>query len=136
MKAKYYFLVLAAAVFFFTVQSSAQAPNRNALERMKTEIYRQGTGDKAKVVVTLNDGRKLKGSIVRAGDESFELANAKTKQTMAIGYRDVLRVKKPGMSRWAWIAIGVGAGVAVTIAMVAVAVKNAFPDISIGRPPR
>ncbi len=118
---------------------SAQSNTDNALEKIKTDVSKRGTGEKSKVVVKMKDGTKRKGFISQTGEDSFDLTDSKTKQTTAVAYRDVEQVKKQGLSTGAKIAIGVGIGAAVTVVVLAVAVRGALDnlgDISIccGRP--
>lgn len=128
-------IIIICSMMLFASPAAGQANTNNALEKMKTDVYRFGTGEKAKVVVKMNDGTKHKGFILRTGDDSFDLADSKTKKSTSIAYRDVSQIKKPGLSKTAWALIGAGVAAAVVVAVIAVAAKNSFPDtISIGRP--
>ncbi|MDQ3061650.1 MAG: hypothetical protein M3R14_02155 [Acidobacteriota bacterium] len=114
---------------------SAQTNTDNALEKIKTDVYRRGTGEKSKVVVKMKDGTKRKGFISQTGEDSFDLTDSKTKQTTAVAYRDVEQVKKQGLSTGAKIAIGVGiAAVAAVVIAVAIgqAQKDLFGGLTIG----
>ena len=114
---------------------SAQTNTDNALEKIKTDVSRRGTGEKSKVVVKLKNGTNLKGFISQTGEDSFDLVDSRTKQTTAIAYRDVAQVKKQGLSTGAKVAIGVGIAAAVTVVVLVIAVRNTdlFPGgISIG----
>ncbi len=104
---------------------SAQSNTDNALEKIKTDVSKRGTGEKSKVVVKLKNGTKLKGYISQTGEDSFDLTNSKTKQTTAVAYRDVAQVKKQGLSKGAKIAIGVGIGAAVAVVVIGAMVANA-----------
>ncbi len=113
----------------------AQPGTDNALEKIKTDVSLRGTGEKSKVVVSMKNGARIKGYISQADDDSFDLTNAKTKQTTTVSYGDVAQVKKQGLSTGAKIAIGVGIAAAVTVVVLVIAVRNTdlFPDgISIG----
>ncbi len=96
----------------------AQSSADNALEKIKTDVYRRGTGEKSKIVVKMKDGTKLKGYISQTLENSFDLTNAKTKQTTTVLYRDVAQIKKQGLSTGVKIAIGVGIAAAAVIAIV------------------
>lgn len=135
-KISFFIFIAAVCLFAASIPALAQTEDRNVLERTKTDVHRFGTGEKAKIVVTMKDGRKVKGHIVRTGDDTFEVADSKSKQMIVIAYQDVSRIKKQGISKWVWVAVGVGAGAAVTVAILAVAAKNSFPDIRIARPSR
>ena len=113
----------------------AQSSTDNALEKIKTDVSRRGTGEKSKVVVSMKNGTRMKGYISQTDDDSFDLTNSKTKQITTVSYGDVAQVKKPGLSTGAKIAIGVGIAAAVTVVVLVIAVRNTdlFPDgISIG----
>ena len=89
--------------------------------RVKADVAKRGTGEKARVVVKLQDGSKLKGYVSQAGDDSFTLTDTKSGQTRTLSYSDVAQVKKPGgLPLGAKIGIGMGALVGV-LALVYVA---------------
>ncbi len=116
---------------------SAQTNTDNSVEKMKTDVYRRGTGEKSKVVVKMKDGTKRKGFISQIGEDSFDLTDSKTKQSTAIAYRDVAQVKKQGLSTGAKVLIGVGIGVVITAVVLGVAVSKGLDglgNIGIGRP--
>ncbi len=108
---------------------SAQSNTDNAVEKMKTGVFRRGTGEKSKVVVKMKDGTKMKGYISQTGEDSFDLTDSKTKQTTAVAYRDVAQVKKQGLSKGAKIALGIGIAAAVTVVVLGVAISNAADDL-------
>jgi len=110
---------------------SAQTNTDNAVEKMKADVHRRGTGEKSKVVVKMRDGTRLKGFISQAGEDSFDLTNSKTKQITAIAYRDVAQVKKQGLSKGAKIAIGVGIAAAVTISLIGVSIGRGLGNIRV-----
>jgi len=101
-------------------------PGNNAatVEKIKANVTKRGTGEKARVNVKMLNGTKMKGFISQAGDDSFTLTDSKTKQTSTLAYSDVAQVKKQGLSTGAKILIGVGVGVAVTAVVIAVAFRN------------
>ncbi len=108
---------------------SAQSNTDNAVEKVKADVFRRGTGEKSKVVVKMKDSTKLKGFISQAGENSFDLTAPKNKQTTAITYRDVAQVEKQGLSKGAKIAIGVGIAAAVTVVVIAIAIGQAQKDL-------
>jgi len=108
---------------------SAQTNTDNSVEKVKTDVFKRGTGEKSKVVVKMKDGTKRKGFISQAGEGSFDLTDSKTKQTIAIAYRDVAQVKKQGLSKGAKIAIGVGIAAAVTVAVIGVAIGRGLSGL-------
>ena len=89
--------------------------------KVKAEVARRGTGEKARVVVKLQDGSKLKGYVSQAGNDSFKLTDSRSGQTRTLSYSDVAQVRKPGgLPLGAKLGIGVGALVGV-LALVYVA---------------
>jgi sRNA-binding regulator protein Hfq len=101
--------------------------NAATVEKIKANVTKRGTGEKARVNVKMLNGTKMKGFISQAGDDSFTLTDSKTKQTSTLAYSDVAQVKKQGLSTGAKILIGVGVGVAVTAVVLAVAFRNFDP---------
>ncbi len=101
--------------------------NAATVEKIKTNVTKRGTGEKARVSVKMLSGTKMKGFISQAGEDSFTLTDSKTKQTSTLAYSDVAQVKKQGMSTGTKILIGVGVGVAVTAVVLAVAFRNFDP---------
>jgi hypothetical protein len=68
-------------------QVAAQT-QKNA-ERAKKKVARLGVGSKAKTVITLNDGSKVKGYIYSIGDEDFVIRDSKTDSPTTVRYADV-----------------------------------------------
>lgn len=107
--------------------TSAQTNTGNnavTVEKIKANVTKRGTGEKARVNVKMLNGTKMKGFISQAGDDSFTLTDSKTKQTSTLAYSDVAQVKGTGLSTTSKILIGVGVGVAVTAVVIGVAVQN------------
>src|SRR5215213_8521211 len=105
-------LVFAADLQIVRAQSDADI-ERNRVERIKTNVYRLEDSGKTKVVVRLKSGAKVKGYITGTGEESFEVTDYKSNQTVSVVYRDVSEVKPQGMSsKGKKIALGI-AGAAV-----------------------
>ncbi|HEV2800562.1 MAG TPA: hypothetical protein VGW12_08700 [Pyrinomonadaceae bacterium] len=67
-----------------------QTPNA---EKVRESIRKLGTGDAARVELKLWDGKKLKGYIRDAGQESFVLTDAKTGAFHTVAYAQVKQVK-------------------------------------------
>jgi hypothetical protein len=124
--------LLMFAANFQTILAQSTTSNSNeriSIEKIKTDVYRRGTGEKSKVVVKTKDGKKMKGFISQAGEDSFTVTDSKSKQTTLFAYGDVTRVKKPGLSTGAKIAIFGGIAAAVTVVVLAIAVKDALDDL-------
>ena len=85
--------------------------------KIKAKILKRGTGENKRVKVKLRNGTELNGFIRQTNDDSFELTDPGTKQSAAIAYRDVARIKGSGLSKGATIAIGVSvaAGIAAVV---------------------
>jgi len=98
--------------------AQAQTVALSDVDMVRRQVKTFGTGERSKVVVKIKDGRKLRGYISQTGEESFTVANSKTRQTTTVAYADVKQVKKRGWSSVAKIAIGVGIGAGVAIAVV------------------
>jgi hypothetical protein len=101
--------------------------NAEATDKIKANVTKRGTGEKARVNVKMLNGTKMKGFISQAGDDSFTLTDSKTKQTSTLAYSDVAQVKGTGLSTTSKILIGVGVGVAVTLGALAIAFRNFDP---------
>lgn len=78
------------------------------VQKIRANVAKRGTGEKARVKVELHNGSKLKGYISQAGEDSFTLIEDKTGQTKVLAYSDVEQVKgRGGLSLAAKIGIGV-----------------------------
>ena len=91
---------------------SALAATSDA-EKIKTEIAKRGTGEKARVRITTRDNVQLKGYISDIGDSTFAVTRKHPPETRTLSYSDVVQVRGPGLSTGAKIGIGIGVGVAV-----------------------
>ncbi|MDQ3710597.1 MAG: hypothetical protein M3388_00015 [Acidobacteriota bacterium] len=123
-------LLIGLMLLFTNLQSiNAQTSTGNnaAVSKIKANVTKRGTGEKARVNVKMLNGTKMKGFISQIGDDSFTLTDSKTKQTSTLAYSDVAQVKGTGLSTTSKILIGVGVGVAVTVVVLAVAFRNFDP---------
>ena len=77
-------------------------------EKVKEGISKLGTGPEARVEVKLLDGRKLKGYISEAGENSFVIVEAKSGAASTVPYAQVKQVTGNNLSKGAKIAIAVG----------------------------
>jgi hypothetical protein len=101
--------------------------NAAAVAKLKANVTKRGTGEKARVNVKLLNGTKMKGFISQAGEDSFTLTDPKTKQTSILAYSDVAQVKGTGLSTTSKILIGVGVGVAASVVALAIAFRDFDP---------
>jgi hypothetical protein len=83
------------------------------VEKVKTNVLKLGTGETARVKVTLRDKKKLEGYVSFAGEESFTVTDVKTGAATTIAYPQVKSVKGNNLSTGAKIAIGAGIAAAV-----------------------
>ena len=104
--------------------SSKEETRARFAEKVKEGIGRLGTGPEARVEVKLRDGKKLKGYISEAGENSFVIVEAKSGAASTVPYSQVKQVKGNNLSSGAKIAIVVGAFAAVII-FVLIAVGGA-----------
>ena len=85
--------------------------------KVKTQVQERGTGEKAKVKVSLRDKTEIKGYISQINADSFQVTDNKTGKISTVSYDAVDRVRGRGLSRGAKIAIWVGVGAAVAIGL-------------------
>ena len=76
--------------------------------RIRDQVLKRGTGEKATVKVTLHDKSIVKGYISTVDTESFRVTDKKSGHVTTIAYEDAAKVQKPGLSTGAKIGIGVG----------------------------
>ncbi len=88
--------------------SSKEETRARFAERVKEGIGRLGTGPEARVQVKLRDGKKLKGYISEAGENSFVIVDAKSGAASTVPYPQVKQVTGNNLSKGAKIAITVG----------------------------
>src|SRR5512133_2544718 len=74
--------------------------------RIKLEVQKRGTAERARVKVTLRDKAEVKGYISQIGPDSFQVSDKKTGRAMTLAYQEVDRVQKQGLSIGAKVAIG------------------------------
>ena len=82
-------------------------------EKVKVKVLKFGTGESARVRVTLRDKTKLEGYITAADEEGFVVTNPKTKMATQVAYPKVKRVQGHNLSTGAKIAIGVSIAAAL-----------------------
>ena len=107
---------------------SVRSRTSNEIQKIKSKVNARGTGEKAKVVVLMKDGRRMRGHIRQATADSFELTISGTDGTVTVPYAEVAQVKKQGWSTMAKLALGAGIGAGVVIVIVGVAVSKGLGD--------
>jgi len=103
----------------------ARAKGVTTPEQVKAEVFKRGTGEKARVKVKLRDGSEVRGYISKTNEDSFELRD-KSGKSVTIAYADVISVRKLGLSKGAKIGIGVGVAAAAFLGVVLGATVTAF----------
>jgi hypothetical protein len=83
--------------------------------KVRAVVLKLGTGEAARVRVTLRDKTKLEGYVSSASDESFVVTNFKTGAATTVPYPQVKGVQGNNLSTGAKIAIGVGIGAGVVL---------------------
>ena len=124
MKLRISLLVL--AVLVNSQLMLAQAKGGNGPERVKAEVLKRGTGEKAKVKVKLRNGSEVRGYIRKADQDTFDI-HGKNNANVTLAYADVLSVRKAGMSRGAKIGIAAGGAALVIAALAARAIASLGP---------
>lgn len=124
MKLRISLLVL--AVLVNSQLMLAQAKEGNGPERVKAEVLKRGTGEKAKVKVKLRNGSEVRGYISKADQDTFDI-HGKNNANVTLAYADVLTVRKAGMSRGAKIGIAAGGAALVIAGLAARAIASLGP---------
>ncbi len=82
------------------------------IESVKSTVKKIGTGEKAKVKVTLANGTSLKGYISQSSDADLTIVE-KSGASRTVKYADVTKISRAGVSRGAMIgAIALVGGIA------------------------
>jgi hypothetical protein len=98
-------LLLVLVVTFNGVAALAAALDA---DKIKSEITKRGTGEKARVRITTRDNAQLKGYISDIGESTFAITTKHPPETRTLSYSDVVQVKDPGLSTGGKIGIAIG----------------------------
>jgi hypothetical protein len=109
-------LCLALAMPAAAQQGSVDA---RQIARIKADVTKRGTGERAKVTVELRNKTAVKGYINRAGTDDFVVNDTVTNRETTISYSDVEKVSGPGLSPKAKMEIGLGIGLGIVIVVAA-----------------
>ncbi len=85
------------------------------VEQVRAKIGRLGTGESARVRVTLRDGWRVSGYVREAGAEDFVVVEPRTGLVMTIPYAQVKKVNPRELPRAANIALGLGIGMGIGV---------------------
>lgn len=89
------------------------------IEKIKESVRKLGVGSEARVEVTLQDGRKFKGTIREVTDESFLVLEEKTKTPIDVTYSQVAKLKGKNGLTAAKVGINVAKGVGIVAGVAA-----------------
>ena len=84
-------------------------------QKVKEGIAKAGTGEGARVQITLRDWRKLKGFVREAGPDSFVLVDPKTGAATTVAYPEVKEIKRNNLSSGAKAGAKVGLKLAAVV---------------------
>jgi len=116
MRRRYISFALLIAVMQVATGSiySATKPEQAAarLARVKAEVAKRGTGEKARIRIKTAGGERIEGFIQKSEDDSFVLMESKTCQPMTIAYSAVAGVEGKQWSTsqkilFVWISLAV-----------------------------
>ena len=115
---KLFSLMLVALLINVTVARLVYADTKEEkqarfVEKVRANVLRLGTGEAARVKITLRDKTRLEGYISAAGEESFTVTDTRTGAAILVAYPQVKSVKGNNLSTGAKIAIGAGIAAAV-----------------------
>ena len=94
---------------------TVSAGEAKRVEQVRAKIGGLGTGETARVRVTLRDRRRVRGYVREAGAEDFVVVDPKTGVVMTIPYSQVKKVNPRELPRAANIAIGLGIGMGIGV---------------------
>lgn len=112
--------MLLTTAFGFQLTHAQTATGTQQVEKVRAQVAKIGTGEKAKVHVKLQDNTRLKGYIRDSAQDSFTVVDSKT-GVRTLAYADVTEVRKQksGFSNLTW---GIIAGAAAAVIIVVITV--------------
>ena len=112
--------VLLANLAAIPVYSQSQnSDDARRIEKIKEGVRKLGTGPEARVELKLADGRKIKGYIREATDESFTVVEDKTGLVGTITYLEVSNLKGKNGLTAAKVGLNVAKGVGIVAGVAA-----------------
>jgi hypothetical protein len=110
--------LLTNAVAVSSSYARSQDEQARNIEKVKENVRKLGVGEEARVEVKLQDGRKLKGYIREAGEDSFTVIDSKNGTATTVAYSQVKQLKGSNRSTAAKVGVNIAKGVGV-VAVVA-----------------
>ena len=113
-------LLVCALVSVPTASARAKPDKQTRLtEKVKSGIFKLGTGKDSLVAVKLRDKKVLVGYISEAMDDTFVVSDPKTGTDSRVAYTDVTQVKGHNLGTGAKIGIGIAIGAGITLIVLA-----------------
>jgi hypothetical protein len=112
--------LLMNAVEVRSVTAQSQDQQIQNIEKIKEGVRKLGTGEEARVELKLKDGRRLKGYIREAGEDTFVVVDAKNGTATTVTYGDVKQIKGKNRLTAAKVGITIVKGVAVVAAVAGI----------------
>lgn len=101
------------------------AQTQKNLERAKKNVAKLGVGSKAKAIITLNDGTKVKGYVDSAGNDDFVIRDSKTDSPTTVRYADVKTVEdNRRKAKMGGLLIGIGAAAVGALLFAVIATRG------------
>lgn len=91
------------------------------VEKVRENVRKLGVGEAARIEVKLINGKKLKGYIREAGEDSFVLVDDKTGSPETVGYSQIKQIKGKNRLTAAKVGLTIVKGVAIVAAVAAAA---------------
>jgi hypothetical protein len=100
------------ASIFILNTVSAEAYSEPSTDEARAAIRQIGTGKDARVQIRLTNGRIVKGHVLVAGNDTFDVFDQKSDQAITIAYSDISEIQRVQMSKakkfWVGIAVTLG----------------------------
>ena len=114
-------LALAGLLLNVTAAGPAHAQSRTEkearrVERVRAKIMKLGTGESARVRIRLRDKKKVKGYVREAGEETFDVCDARTGGMTTIPYSQVKTINERELSLGAKLAFPIMFGFLLIVA--------------------
>lgn len=107
---------VAAGVVYARSQDDQEA---RRLEKIRESVRKLGIGKDARVEAKLQDGRKVKGYIREATDDSFIVVEDKTGLVGTVNYSEVIQLKGRNGLTAAKVGINIAKGVGIVAGVAA-----------------